>query len=277
MPESVSDRPTCAHEQVFLFAKSQKYFYDNVASAEASVCEHPSGNGFKRDSRLSYQDDRGPRGDDESWEPSQTRNMRSIWQADPSPFEMLDWLASRGVDTGLLAELGSEIMGGQTSVWTLSPESFTGPHFATMPTELARRCLLAGTSEQGCCPTCAAPWKRIVEKDRVATRPGTNSKVNRVGVHEDSPYQSHSGDICGNRDPQRHTTTVKTIGWKPGCKCGLETTLPCVVLDPFSGVGTTPMVARRLGLRAIGFELNPEYADKSRQRIRDDRPLFNTG
>ena len=31
LPESVKDRPTCAHEKVFLFAKRQKYFYDHVA------------------------------------------------------------------------------------------------------------------------------------------------------------------------------------------------------------------------------------------------------
>jgi site-specific DNA-methyltransferase (adenine-specific) len=48
------------------------------------------------------------------------------------------------------------------------------------------------------------------------------------------------------------------------------------VLDPFAGAGTTLMVARRLNCRAIGFELNPEYAEMARQRIRDDQPLFAT-
>ena len=43
---------------------------------------------------------------------------------------------------------------------------------------------------------------------------------------------------------------------------------PCVVLDPFAGSGTTLLVALRLGCRAIGIEINPEYAEIARRRIR---------
>ena len=39
MPESVKDRPTKAHEQIFLLTKSPKYFYDAPAIAEATVCD----------------------------------------------------------------------------------------------------------------------------------------------------------------------------------------------------------------------------------------------
>lgn len=49
------------------------------------------------------------------------------------------------------------------------------------------------------------------------------------------------------------------------------------VLDPFSGSGTTGMVALRHNRSYIGLELNPEYAEMSRARIRDDAPLLNTG
>ena len=31
MPESVKDRPTSAHEKIFLMTKSRKYFYDYEA------------------------------------------------------------------------------------------------------------------------------------------------------------------------------------------------------------------------------------------------------
>mgnify|MGYP003493410316 FL=1 len=48
------------------------------------------------------------------------------------------------------------------------------------------------------------------------------------------------------------------------------------VLDPFSGSGTTGMVALRHDRSYIGLELNPEYAELSRNRIRDDAPLLNT-
>ena len=43
-----------------------------------------------------------------------------------------------------------------------------------------------------------------------------------------------------------------------------------VVLDPFSGLGTTALVAKSLGRRYIGIELSKEYCDKSRERIESE-------
>lgn len=51
-PESVKDRPTCSHEHVFLFTKSEDYFYDNQA-------------------------ERGPNG----------RNLRSVWDFNTVPYK----------------------------------------------------------------------------------------------------------------------------------------------------------------------------------------------
>lgn len=51
-----------------------------------------------------------------------------------------------------------------------------------------------------------------------------------------------------------------------------------VVLDPFSGSGTTGMAARRLGCSYIGFEIDPEQVDASNARLRavieTDAPLL---
>ena len=47
------------------------------------------------------------------------------------------------------------------------------------------------------------------------------------------------------------------------------------ILDPFSGAGTTGLVALRHDRDYIGCELNPEYAQMSRERITDDAPLLN--
>jgi DNA modification methylase len=47
------------------------------------------------------------------------------------------------------------------------------------------------------------------------------------------------------------------------------------VLDPFSGAGTTGLVAIRHDRKYIGIELNPEYAEMSEQRLAGDAPLFN--
>lgn len=48
-----------------------------------------------------------------------------------------------------------------------------------------------------------------------------------------------------------------------------------LVLDPFSGAGTTGLVALRHSRRFIGIELNPEYVAMARRRIVEDAPLFN--
>jgi DNA modification methylase len=48
-----------------------------------------------------------------------------------------------------------------------------------------------------------------------------------------------------------------------------------VVLDPFTGSGTTGMVALRLGRSFVGCELNPDYVELARRRIIDDAPLLN--
>ena len=43
--------------------------------------------------------------------------------------------------------------------------------------------------------------------------------------------------------------------------------MPCVILDPFSGTGTTGMVARQLGREYIGIELNEKYVEMQRARL----------
>ena len=43
--------------------------------------------------------------------------------------------------------------------------------------------------------------------------------------------------------------------------------VPCVVLDPFLGSGTTALVARRLGRKCVGIELNAEYARLAAKRL----------
>lgn len=40
-----------------------------------------------------------------------------------------------------------------------------------------------------------------------------------------------------------------------------------IVLDPFFGAGTTALVARELGRRTIGVELNPDYCDLALRRL----------
>jgi len=42
-----------------------------------------------------------------------------------------------------------------------------------------------------------------------------------------------------------------------------------IVLDPFMGSGTTAVVCKRLGRKYIGFDINPEYCDYARERLKN--------
>ncbi len=50
-----------------------------------------------------------------------------------------------------------------------------------------------------------------------------------------------------------------------------------LILDPFSGSGRTLLTAQRMGLDAVGVELNPEYIAMARKILREDSPLFAGG
>jgi len=89
------------------------------------------------------------------------------------------------------------------------------------------------------------------------------------------------------RANKRSVWTVATRPFKAAHFATMPPTLvePCVragtapgdlVFDPFAGAGTTGLVARRLGRRFLGIELNPEYARIARRRIYRDAPLFET-
>jgi hypothetical protein len=82
-----------------------------------------------------------------------------------------------------------------------------------------------------------------------------------VGKPKVSDVGGRGGMAVGNRDPQRHCTTTETVGWKAGCNCGANATIPCTVLDPFAGSGTTLAVAKDLGRRALGCEMSADYVE----------------
>jgi DNA modification methylase len=108
MPESVRDRPTTAHEHVFLLSKRAAYFYDAEAIAEAS--EYP--------------------GDD--------RHNRADRRKATEPMCMDGGSRARtGNVTGLTRNA--------RDVWTIATQPYSGAHFATMPPDLAERCIKAGS------------------------------------------------------------------------------------------------------------------------------------
>ena len=82
MPESVKDRPTKAHEYLFLLAKSERYYYDAEAIAEEAVCDRKRGPALHPDVvSTNGNSGLGRR------EPQPTRNARTVWTIPTRPFK----------------------------------------------------------------------------------------------------------------------------------------------------------------------------------------------
>lgn len=112
MPESVTDRPTKAHEYLFLLSKSARYFYDAEAVRE------------------------------------EAEYGRRDWSHGRSEYDMLGTERAAHSTTGGDPSAGRN----RRSVWDIATEPFPEAHFATFPRKLVEPCILAGTSARGCCP-----------------------------------------------------------------------------------------------------------------------------
>lgn len=234
MPESVTDRCTKAHEQIFLLAKSQRYYFDAVAIQEAA--RYPGDHGFLRGPIEECDSDKV------SWR-AKTQQQRKI----------------NGVDS---RTAGAETRN-KRSVWTVSTKPYKGAHFATFPPDLIQPCILAGTSEHGACAECGAPWERVVEKvDSGRTQKMPDGFATHSGGHGSFHKDGREKGKTGNP-----VMLKKTTGWQRTCQCETEQVVPCTVLDPFGGSGTTGEVARNAGCHAILCELNPEYVGLIEKRL----------
>lgn len=152
------------------------------------------------------------------------------------------------------------------SIWTITPQPLREAHFAVFPEALPTRCIKAGTSAEGCCASCGAPRVRKVERRRT-------DKFGKElsGTWHDADHSQHS---TGKVQEDGAMTSVETVGWEASCKCTDSSIMPCLVLDPFSGSGTTGVAACGNGRSYVGIELNDEYIKLSEKRIsRSMRPL----
>ena len=153
------------------------------------------------------------------------------------------------------------------SVWSINTRHRPGARFA-WPPELVELMILAGTSDYGVCPTCGAPWKRIVERPVMPPSPGHFDLHDENLFHEQGIEKSGLSTKKLDRWWKEHPPMMK--GWVPGCDCKKnDASGRSVVLDPFSGSGTTGMVALQHGRNYIGLDLNESYLDLAKKRIED--------
>jgi len=135
MPESVTDRPTKAHEYLFLLAKSERYFYDAGAIAEPAA----------------YPDDkRRPLG------------SKGAWQ--------MDGREQRENGGGVAYEHDTSTRN-KRDVWTIGTQPYSGAHFATFPEALVEPCILAGSAVGD---TVLDPFSGSGTTGAVAVRHGRN-------------------------------------------------------------------------------------------------------
>lgn len=109
MPESVTDRPTKAHEQMFLLTKSSRYFYDADAVREVVITRRAPG----------------------------AQNIDYADRCDGTQHRS-------GVGFGLPAH-GRNVR----DVWTVASHNYKGAHFATMPPGLVDPAIKAGCPAEG--------------------------------------------------------------------------------------------------------------------------------
>jgi DNA modification methylase len=313
MPESVTDRPTKAHEYLFLLSKSARYFYDQDA-----VREPQTGNAHSRGNGATPKSDAADVG--------RVRANRSFH----------------------CATSGSPVVPGgrnRRTVWTIPTQPYSGAHFATFPPALAEPCIGAGTSERGVCPRCGAPWERVVEVERVRRDSGGHSPK-RAGLNEGGEVTSGlvsnrlpvvttvgwlpSCACYGGSDIPRYPSMpdeaeppvycevcggvgqVTLWGFMAGQAVNCQAckgrgvvgkpnqvwldwqvaweainrqrvalvsqyadcaTARATILDPFVGSGTTSLVARALGRRSVGLDLSFDYLHDQARERLDLRAL----
>lgn len=137
MPESVTDRPTKAHEYIFLLSKSQRYFYDSEAIKEPMS--------LSSEERLAQ--------DIESQTESVRANggaktngtMKAVGKVDKQRGHSRRHAGFN--ERWDAMEKGEQCSGmrNKRSVWSVAPANFKEAHFATFPPDLIKPCILAGS------------------------------------------------------------------------------------------------------------------------------------
>lgn len=130
MPESVTDRPTKAHEYIFLLSKSARYYYDAEAIKEESVytgTNNGVGFGFGTDK-------------EQRQRPRITDKQRGHGRRHAGFNDRWD---------NMTKEEQCSMGRNKRTVWTVATQPFSEAHFATFPEKLIEPCILAGCPEGG--------------------------------------------------------------------------------------------------------------------------------
>jgi len=345
MPESVRDRPTRAHEQIFLFSKSNKkklwlnahrgqaineqpahdhywvngklevispnppqsltallgeytyveddwkrfnhwqgrdYYYDDYAlRASALNAGKKVRLGEKSMSKRQTDGSGRPRSGNaknDEYKAPPSRNARTVWEIeDMSAWFYYAQLVEEVVGRGAALALAEAAFGTSlgVSVWKLATEPMRDAHFATFPTELVKRCLIAGCPPL-VCSVCGIPHVRLVERDRPGWIEGEFTPYAGKMTTEDAP-DSQSRMIQNVKRARdgggRHDNPFPGYidkGFHAACDC-VAPARRGIALDMFAGAGTVAVVAEREGRDWTGGELNEQYIQIADNRLVSER------
>lgn len=273
MPESATDRPTSAHETVWMLTKAATYFWDAEAVKEAEVMRPQNRFTNGRGSKICS--DR--KGEPDGSTGGGTRNLRNVWSFASHPFPgahfatMPAAIAERCIKAGS-SERGCCPACGKPWVrvvekTSVAPVDYDGKHSATDPNSAGRRMLanvharrMAGEDHDNPFPAAKTiGWYPSCKCDGLPALP----------AYPPRPLGE------GERDAWEETLAIVRAERKRLCDDALSiVTAPARILDPFAGSGTTGLVADRLGRDATLIDLNVSYASMALNRIKDDAPLF---
>ncbi len=168
MPESVTDRPTQAHEYLFLLTKSSSYYYNAAAirtPAKAPTMKMPdswdTGAGA-HGSRHRNGREKGAMVDKQRGHSRRHEGFNDRWD---------------NMTKAEQAAMGAN----KRSVWTVATKAYSGPHYATFPPQLVEPCILAGCPPGG---TVLDPFAGTFTTGATAQKQGRRA----VGVDLSEPY-----------------------------------------------------------------------------------------
>lgn len=235
MPESVTDRPTMAHEFVFLLAKSERYYYDAEAVAEpATGRAHPRGHGMNPKARV-------PAG----WQTEIGEDHKALVGRYPRSRQNPSFSAAiSGYSSGNERRKLRSAAGG-------SPNNHQGYAFHWAPTVTEMRKPLRCDTES---------------RHRASVEGGQDLRAHPVAWRNRRTVWT----IPSQPFPGAHFATFPEALVEPCVLAGTRS--GDLVLDPFAGSGTVGVVALRHGRSFLGLELSPAYAEMARRRIAG--PLF---
>lgn len=239
MPSSAQDRFTGSYEPVYMFVRNRKYWFDldvvRVPHKNVSIARAMRGVG----SNHKYSD-----------LPSYGGGGGGVGGARPN----ISKKQNVGIEDTYLSDGGKN----PGDVWTLSTQPFPDAHFAVFPEKLVEPMVLSSCPEE-ICKECGFIRVRITEPSEEYSKLLGKS----WNPHIDNHIRGQS--LKGLGHLQDATADYKTVGWSK-CECGAGWERG-VVLDPFTGSGTTALVALKNNRRFIGIELNPEYIKIAEKRI----------